>query len=219
MEFFYDGNYVDLNENARKEELSAYLFLQHNIFKDAPTIVGDNPNHNKNKQSNCCDIYTENMTYGVEIVTCEDDKTYQENSAFYGPLNEEVLQLNVNNNQNISDKLVNAFSAPCCDQPAENREGSKYLSLFKKQVKLKLAKLCKGNYNGISKVSLAVMSFASDKPVDIEQIAETYKDLCRDYHKKFYELFVFINKKVYKINRQYNISVVNGWVNKNEFVK
>ena len=217
---------VILLESARKEELSIYLFLKDYLFKDKIVYIGDSkiPQAVLNKASvnSFTDIYSEDKQIGLEVVTYETEKDYYLNKNFFGHL--KATRLNtctIEYNANLQPKIKHVFLSALMQSENTyiNNETQFHSQEIYNRINEKLKKLNNNKYCAFKSINLAIFTPFSNKKISIKNIANIYKNLSKKYAKTFDNLYVFLNNKVYEINRNYKVQVINCWQNKNEFIK
>lgn len=172
-------NYV-IKDNAKLDEIKAYFVLKDVLFKDKLTLIGDD------WRKMVPDIYTKDLSIGVEVVSCEHISSY---------LHETLILSN--------PKKVNRVSLEFCNNLINEYEN---LSLkdkqllfnaeFEKQVSKKLRKI--ENYSGVEDLNLFVMSDNENKNfIRREILLDLYKNACKGRKKVFHKLYFYYNNKLF----------------------
>lgn len=169
-----------VKDNAKLDEIKAYFILKDILFENKLTIIGDD------YQKLVPDIYTKDLSIGVEVVSCEHISSY---------LHETLILSN--------PKKVNKVSLEFCNNLLSEYEN---LSLkdkqllfnaeFEKQVSKKLRKI--ENYSGVEDLNLFVMSDNENKSfIRREVLLQIYNDACKGRKKVFHKLYFYYNSKLY----------------------
>ena len=217
---------VILLESARKEELSIYLFLKDYLFKDKIVYIGDSKIPqvvlNRASSNSFTDIFSEDKQVGLEVVTYETEKDYYLNKSFFGHLKSTRLDAyTIEYNSNINPKIKHTFLSALAQ--AQNmyidNETKFHSQEIYNRINEKLKKLNNNKYCAFKSINLAIFTPFANKKISIKNISNIYKNLSKKYAKNFDNLYIFLNNKVYEINKSQKVKIINSWQSKNEFLK
>lgn len=169
-----------VKDNAKLDEIKAYFVLKDILFTNKLTLIGDD------YQKLVPDIYTKDLSIGVEVVSCEHISSYlHETLILSNPKKVSRVSLdfcnnllNEYNNLTLKDKQL-LFNAE-----------------FEKQVSKKLRKI--ENYSGVCELNLFVISDNETKNfIRRDILLEIYKNACKGRKKVFNKLYFYYNNKLY----------------------
>ena len=212
--------YATVCKTARKEELSVYLLLQNSIFKNKKVIIGDSlipPKIKSNLIGNqFCDIYTEDKSIGVEVVSYESLENYAVFGALYGNLEAKVVEGEYLTYTTKPNLVCSAISQ-AITQGANNLSGLQNKIFqsreIKERLRAKLINLNGNSYSAFDEVNLALVSFGEPKDINAKNIANIYKNLKKEFPKHFCNLFVIMSNNVFKIDKSNNLTKINTYNN------
>lgn len=172
-------NYI-VKDNAKLDEIKAYFVLKDVLFQDKLTLIGDD------WRKLVPDIYTKDLSIGVEVVSCEHISSY---------LHETLILSN--------PKKVNKVSLDFCNNLINEYENMSlkdkqllFNAEFEKQVSKKLRKI--ENYSGVKDLNLFVISDNENKNfIRREILLELYNNACKGRKKVFHKLYFYYNNKLY----------------------
>ena len=188
--------YLRIIDTARREEIFAYEALKDLLFRDVVTYVGDDT------KNGVADIFTDDMSIGVEVVTCERRTIHKFT---------EKNKLPINFSMKVRDKVKSHRVRPESSQVDEEAElyHNMKLSVFKK-----LRKLKQGNYSGTEQIYLCICSVYEDKPyMDLSKVAGIYKEGVEKTGVQFDAVFLIVNKNLYMINNEYRFAIIDDYMN------
>lgn len=191
---------IILRQKYYNSELYAYYLLKDILFNKSNTYIGDS--------GNAPDLMTDDCKIGCEVTCSEDPSIFtimkklgfdKKNSKKYKSINLKYVNKKYIRLKSYSDEEQNEkqiFTLYKKDFTLQDKE--EYLNHFNYIVSKKLKKLNRGLYNDCENVFLIVLSDFRLKPnVNIEELQNIYKNLCKEYSRNFCAVFVTINNKVY----------------------
>lgn len=162
-----------IKQNAKPEEIKAYNILKEYLFNGKKTIIGDS------FEKKLPDIYTEDLSIGVEVTSCEHISQYLKEANKKYPIKKDYGRI-INAYDKLSLKDKNLLF---------NDEFEEVLS--KKIKKISFYKNCKS-------INLIIISDNEDKHfIRRDSLSSIYEKLVEKYSKKYDNLFLFLNDTLY----------------------
>ena len=190
----------DIRNNLRNDTLLALLIDKY-IFPMNLLIIGDD---NVNHLPDLWDIY---KTNGFEFVQCELDCDLDK-KQIYNALKQSGYDYNKTIEQLKKNTFpINEYCFHCYESKIvsffHNEFGRSFdylYPIYEKNIKNKLKKLNKGNYNGCQKCSLVISNIERlrDKN-DMELVKEAYEKLSLDFTRKFDNVYVITTIGIYNV--------------------
>jgi len=215
---------LHIKNNARKEEINAYLLLNEYLFKDKKVTIGDNVSIKEP------DIFTDDHKIGLEVVTCElaeiyinayhksgavefydetnyHSKTYQEQKKIRRSVSCKKNELNYYQSRKNNN-----------DPDIINLEEKEYYQRMCIVLDDKLNRFNDGSYDSCQQKNLLVISDLSYKEfVNIDKITQIYNDIKKLYNKCFDNVFVLYNGNLYNISTNEEIDLTKKYNKLNSY--
>lgn len=172
-------------DTARREEIFVYEALKEIVFKNKITYIGDDI------ANGLADIFTDDLTIGMEVVTCERRVIHKYTERNKLPIK---FSMNIKSKRPVYKSKQEKYSFYKLEQ-------DEFYQNLRTNINKKLRLLKHGNYMGTKEIYLCICSVYEDKPyIDVKKIATIYKEGTEKLKVKFDMVFLLVNNTLYMIN-------------------
>lgn len=193
-------DFLRIVDTARKEEIFVYEALKEILFKNKITYIGDDV------ANGLADIFTDDLSIGVEVVTCERKQIHKFTEKNRLPIN---FSMNIKSDKLVSKGNIEKFQNYKFQQ-------NEFYNNLKISITKKLTLLKQGNYMGTREIYLCICSVYEQKPyIDLEKVVRIYRECVNTIKAKFNLVFLLINKNLYMINAEFKFALMEDFENSN----
>ena len=206
-------NKIETRENTRNEEFFAALAFANNLFEGKKIVIGDDLENNEP------DIFAQDYSKGLEVVTCEPVEIYKKlnyrkgKMKFSKQVQNDISYESYKNYVDLAeiqkekDFLKDYAKKNNIDPEFAREEKSKYFAMLAKNIEDKLEKLNDGSYKSCDELNLVVMSNLAPKSyLSNDDVNFLYNDLRKKYKNGFENVYIVHNDKVDKVENSINKS-------------